>query len=217
MEQAFRVAQYFRLKAEEEDYFLKLVEYERCGDAGYKQRLKSQLVALKNQLENFNKRLNVPSLDAFGNSDVALSYYSSWHWTAIHMAVGIPEYQTPRAIGIRLGLSEEFVLRSLHRLKEFGLVKEQRGKWVMAVSDVHLSGMSPLHSVQHRNWQARASLKAQDPTHDGLNYSVVASISRRDFEKVKDLLLASIDDCHRIVRPSPSEELVCLCLDFFRV
>lgn len=214
MDQAFRICKFMGLNKAESVYFMKLAEHDRAGDPEYRRQLKDELSALRQAQENFNQRHSLKKIE---NLQTEMAYYSSWHWSAIHFITGISKYKTPENIAQRLGLSEYFVKCSLEVLEQFGLVKRTGEFWVINVGSIHLPKTSPMNSVQHGNWRNRAVLKSQDISDDGLHYTIVQCVSEDDFEKIKQLFLKSIDDYKKIANPSPSEELICFSLDFFRV
>lgn len=48
----------------------------------------------------------------------------------------------------------------------------------------------------------------------GVHYTGVSSISRRDIEKVKDILVEAIKKAREVIEPSKEEELVIPTIDF---
>jgi uncharacterized protein (TIGR02147 family) len=213
-EQAFLIARHLHLGQSESAYFCKLVDWERAGDAEYRAALAGELRALKREQENLSKRLGDAHI---GTSERELLYYSSWYWSAIHVLVSIPEFQTVSAISSHLSLSPFLVEGCLRQLEKFELVKHEKGKWKFAGGSLHLSKDSPLNAIQHGNWRSRAVLDSQNRGSDGVHYTVVQSLSRKDFEQVKELVLSTIDKYSRIAKPSKEEELICFACDFFKV
>lgn len=214
MDQAFRVSRYLRLADEDSHYFMKLVEYGRCGDHEYRQSLARELSRLKKDHENLAKRIKDPSLQ---EQKLQATYYSQWFWSAIHIAVSIPELQKTTALAHRLNLSIPLVESILRELEKFNLVRHEKGKWFIDSGSIHLPKNSPLNSVQHSNWRARAVQATQNPEDSGVHYTIVQSLSRSDFEKIRQLVLKMIDDYGKIARPSKEEELICFLCDFFKV
>lgn len=214
MDQAFRIIKFINLRELEQKYFLKLVEFERSGDSDYRKLLENDLKEMIESQQNLAKRFQETTVMTEGRE---LFYYSSWHWSAIHIIVSIPEYQTATAISKKLGLEENFVQVCLVTLENFGLIKNENDRWKMTNKHIHLSKNSPMNSVQHSNWRQRAVLKTQDPDHKGLHYTVVQSLSREDYEKLRDLWLDTLDKYRATANPSKEEELVCLTLDFFKI
>lgn len=50
-----------------------------------------------------------------------------------------------------------------------------------------------------------------------MHYTAVQSLSRQDYEKLKQQFLKGLDNYRSVANPSQEEELVCLALDFFKV
>ncbi len=214
LEQAFRITRFFPLSVEEQKYFMKMVEFERSGDVAYRTSIKVELADLKQQYENISNRVQQNSI---GQQEKERIYYANWFWSAIHIIVSIPKYQNIKAISQRLNLSEEIVTSCLRQLKDFGLVQNEKDRWFILSGGIHLSKDSPLNSVQHSNWRDRAVISTQNPKEDGVHYTVVQSVSREDYDSLKQVMLKSIDEFVKIASPSREEELVCFTCDFFKV
>ena len=214
MDQVFRLSSFLKLNKTESTFFLKLTEHDRAGDPLYRKQLKDEMNQIKKEQENLSKRFQENQI---GDPVKEMTYYSSWHWIAVHYITAIGRYQTPQAMADRLGLSEVFVRRTLETLEGFGLVKKKGNSWELNSGSIFLPKTSPLNSTQHGNWRNRAVLKSQDPEDDGLHLTMVQTISHDDFEKVKNLFLKTIDDYRKIADPSNPEELVNFSIDFFRV
>lgn len=214
MDQAFRICKFLNLNKSESAFFMKLAEHDRAADPEYRRQLKDEMNSLRQAQENFNQRHNLKKIE---NLETEMTYYSSWHWIAIHFITGINKYRTVEKIAQRLALSEYFVKCSLEVLEGFGLVSRKGEAWFLNPGSIHLPKTSPMNSVQHGNWRNRAVLKSQDLKDDGLHYTIIQAISEEDFEKIKQLFLKTIDHYKAIANPSPSEELICFSLDYFRV
>jgi uncharacterized protein (TIGR02147 family) len=214
LEQASGLASFFQMNETESEYFLALVEVERAGTQALKSRFQKRIQRIRQEQENISTRLQISSL---GVDTQELTYYSAWHWIAIHIIVSIPAYQTIAAISKRLSLPEEQVTLCLETLTDFGLVKKQGTKWTFASQSVHLPKSSPLVSVHHGNWRARNVLASQSPTGDGVHYTVVQSLSVEDYKRVKQLILETIETFSKVAGPSKEEELICFTCDLDRV
>lgn len=214
MDQVYLVSDFMALNQAESIFFLKLAEYKRAGNSKYKKKLSEEIASLRLAQQDFNQRHKLKKIEDLENE---MNYYSSWHWTAIHFITGIRKYQSPIKIAQRLGLSELFVKRSLEVLEKMGLVKRNDEFWKINPGSIHLPKKSPMNSASHSNWRSRAILSSQDPDKDGLHYTVVQAIGEDDFEKIKQMFLQTIDDYKKVANPSPSEELICFTLDFFKV
>ncbi len=214
MEQAFRLAKYFHLDPDAENYFLKLVEFERAGDSRYKEKLKNELHAIRESQEDFSQRLNYAQLKA---TEQEILYYSNWYWGAIHILVSVPKYQKDVAIAQRLQLPIEIVRECLKKLEEFKLIEFKNDRWHFTSPHVHLTKKSPYNVINQSSWRNRAVIDTQAPNSDGLHYTVVQTMSLKDAKKIKMMLFQAIDDYTKIANPSREEELFCFNCDFFQV
>jgi uncharacterized protein (TIGR02147 family) len=213
-DQAFELCDFMKLTDAESAYFLKLVEHDRSGSQRFRAKLKEQMRQLKAAQENLAIRFKDKGMERFED---AVIYYSSWHWSAIHVATMIPKLGTAASIAERLQLDESLVRACLEKLDSFGLVKKIGDRWKSTERFLHIGKHSPMSSIQHGNWRARAVLKSQNPENDGLHYTMVQCLSESDYQKIKDILFETIDQYRVIANPSPEEELICFNCDFFRI
>lgn len=213
-DQALAVCEFMKLTEPETKYFLKLVDYERAATPKLRERLEKEMQALMTEQENLAKRFQNEQM---GSLEKEMTYYSSWFWSAIHILTDIPAYQSSSAIAARLNMDERFVRLCLQRLESFGLVKSEADRWKINTGSIHLPKLSPMNSIQHGNWRTQAVFKSQNPDSQGLHYTIVQSISRNDFQVIKQVLLEAIDRYRQIANQSPAEELICFTCDFFEV
>jgi len=214
LEQANGLCDFFDLNDDESEYFLALVELARAGTPSLKARIKKKLERIKRSQEDLSRRLNQPSI---GIQEKEVTYYSAWYWTAIHIIVSIPQYQSVKTIAQRLSMDESTVRFCLETLEQFGFVKKQGATWQFASQSIHLPKRSPLIGIHHSNWKSRSLLSAQNPSDDGVHYTVVQSLSKEDYTVLKHMLVETIDNFSAIASPSKEEELICFSCDLFKV
>jgi len=83
---------------------------------------------------------------------------------------------------------------------------------------MHLDASSPLIRSHHANWRLHAMDRHPFlDQKDELAYSFAVCLSAKDAKAVRASLLEMIADIRKRTDPSPSEELFCLNLDWFRV
>jgi hypothetical protein len=131
--------------------------------------------------------------------------------------VTIPQFQTAEAIAKRLGLALELVKGILAQLSEMKLIVFKSGKWKILESSIHLSADSPLNLMNHSTWRQRAMIDVMEKHALGIHYSSVYSLSHDDLERLRQRILDFLEETRQLVIPSKEEDLVGLCLDFFRV
>lgn len=214
LDQVFLTCRFLGLSQTESMYLMKLAEHDRAGNPHYRAQLQKELKELRQEQEDLSKRIQKKRMGDFQSESI---YYANWYWVAIHYMTAIREFQTVEKMSRRLNLSESLVRQSLKTLEEFGLVKRTGERWILASGSIHLPKNSPFNSVQHGNWRHRAVLKSQEKESDGIHYTVVQSISHEDFQKLKQIFLDTLDEYRKCADVSPSEELVSVTLDFFRV
>lgn len=70
-----------------------------------------------------------------------------------------------------------------------------------------------LHQDQKTKWTPALDRKSQEDLH----YSLTFSASEKDMQKIRDLILAHIEQVDGIMRPSPEEAVFCFNIDYFRI
>ncbi|MGZ3774418.1 MAG: TIGR02147 family protein [Pseudobdellovibrionaceae bacterium] len=210
---ALGLCHYFRFNDKETDYFLNLVDLSRAGSLRLKDRLRSKIERMQKDYFNLSKRVDAKAITI---SSPEAFYYSSWHWMAIHIATSVPEFNTVEAISERLNLPLELVKKTLNQLLDMGYVEKKKDKWSYAGSNLHLSNESPSVVVHHTNWRQRSAIDSAMPSDNSIHYTSVFSLSHRDYQFLKERILEWIDESRAIIGPSPSEEVVCFCVDFFK-
>lgn len=122
---AYGLSQYFGLSDEEREYFITMLEYARATSEDYKEHIRGKLQELKG--EKHSEQKVAPK-----------SYFSSWHWSAIHLLTNLPEYQSPKKLAEFLRLPEDSVRLSLETLAKVGLVKKEKQTWKFAQANSSL-------------------------------------------------------------------------------
>ena len=212
-EHACNISLFLEMNDLESDYFLLLVDHGRAGTPLLRQRLSLRMEAIRQKSENLAERFQSASLISPEEQN---RYYSAWLWSAIHMLVSAPAFQTVEVIMLRLGVPRSQVLEILSGLESMGLVEHQKGRWTFRGGNLHVPRGSPLNSMNHLNWRMRAIQDAQTPDSDGVHYTAAFTMSVKDAETLKAKILAFFDDHRKAVGESGSEELYCFNCDFFK-
>ena len=205
---------FWGLLPDERDYFLELVQKDRASSRSLKELSASRLQEIRRRNQDLATRFQ--KTKPIEEAQQAL-YYSSWHWSAIHIMLTIPVFSYSHAIASRLLLPEAFVIQCLENLQQMRLVVKQGKKWRVTQNDIHLPQDSPLTAMNHGNWRNRAVADAQMRSPGNVHYTALHSLSRKDFDVIKGILLSALDKSRQIVKPSSEEELACICVDWFSV
>lgn len=213
-EHAVGLAVFWGFFGDEREYFMDLVNHARAGSKLLKRTIKEKLEALRAKQENLSQRYKKPRLTPDARETL---YYSAWNWSAIHILLTIPRFQSAQAVSERLSLSLAEVENAFVSLESMGLIRRNGKSWVATQADIHLPKDSLLNSVHHANWRNRAVSDSQKRFDAGIHYTAIHSLSLTDFEQIKELFLQLIDRTRKIVTPSKEEEIINICLDCFRI
>lgn len=213
-EQTQLLNRYYGHNEEESDFFLNLVLMARAGSreleryySGKIEKTLEQRLVLRNRLQ-YKKSL-APVDQA--------TYYSSWHYTAVHFALTIPRLQSREAIGRYLGLTSAIVGEVLDFLVSVGIAREEKGLYNTGTTSIHLGNDSPMLSKHHANWKVQALRSLDLPSNDDFHYTSVVTLSKKDLMQIKSLMVSAIEQIRPVIRESPEEELYCYAMDLFGV
>lgn len=215
LDQAACLAKFWDMSDDETEYLLALVSLERSGSDPLRSVLNRKLNALREHHQILANRLRA---ERTVSSEHRAKYYSAWYYAATHVLLTIPAYRTSEAVARRLGLAPVRAREILEELEEMKLAaREPLGTWSSIESDIHIPASSPLSIANHCNWRLLAAKSMQDDPKEGLHYTAVHSLSRRDLGILRELLLETIQRARDLVGPSPEEELVSLQIDLFSI
>jgi uncharacterized protein (TIGR02147 family) len=212
LEQAYAANDFFGHSPEESHFFLLLVQKDRAGNQALKSYFRGQLDELLERRLNLANRLGRQNALA---PEKQTTFYSSWHYAAIHLALTVPALRTKEALARYFRLPVKKVAAVVEFLVECGLA-EQRGEQFQTGSSVlRIGNDSPHIQKHHANWRTQAleSLDREE-LHD-LHYSAAVSLSLADVRRLKSQLLDQIKENLAVVRDSKEEEVFVYCVDFF--
>jgi uncharacterized protein (TIGR02147 family) len=214
LEQAHRLNQFLIHDKVESRFFILLVERSRAGTKELKQFFSEQIEESKKQRFDLKKRLK--EKDEVAEEDQN-KYYSAWFYSAIHVILTIPRYQSPSTIATRLNLPEELVVRTINFLEECGLIENVKGRYQMTQKRIHLNRDSTFIQRHHINWRSQALQSSEKNLEDDMHFSTVATLSLEDYEKVKEIFVKAIASAREMIAPSKEEEVIALTVDIFKL
>ena len=214
LEQTERLAQFLGLGEEESHYLLLLVQKERAGTRSLKEIFRRQVSQMQSKRQVTTHRLGIK--DSLSIEDQA-TYYSSWQYSAVHIAVTVPGLDTAEKISAYLGLSLTPTLGVLRFLTEAGLVVHEMGSYRVGQMKTMLSSDSPNLPRHHTNWRMRAIASLDSCNKQDLHYSAVISASREDVAKLRDQIFELLKAQRELIAASPAEELFGYTIDLFQL
>lgn len=198
----------------ERDYFLELVNYSRAGTPALKKIIEERMKILKFNNDSVTGRIKKPKIE---NTILQAQYYSSWYYSAIHILLTISKFQTVTALAERLNLSKSIISSAISVLAKAGLVVQQGEQWTPASFDLHLPSHSPLGSSNHMNWRMQAVQDSQNPETEGIHFTAVYSLSKKDYQKIRAKILELISESREVALASQEEEVFSFCCDIFKI
>lgn len=214
LEQTLKVSEFLEHDEEQSEFFMLLVQFERAGSADLKNHFLRKIKAIILKRQQVKERIKVAS-----NLDEKdyLIYYGHWYYSAIHIASSIPSLQTIDALSEHLSLPVPLVKSILKFLVSKGLVEEENDRYSIGKARIHVDRDSPLFVKHHTNWRIEAIKALEKEKEGGLHYSGVISLSYHDVQRIREILLGSIEASEKILVESPEETLASISLDFFEL
>lgn len=214
LEQGEALSRFFALRADETEYFLLLIEFCRAGTPGLKKFFQQQIQNKRVAFRDLKKRIKYERQIL---PEDQITYYSSWHYQAVRMLLTIPEYRKAPEIARKLGISVERALEILSFFVAKGLAKEDSGGYKTTETKIHLGRDSGLLNKMHSNWRVHTLQKLDCISEDDLHYSAAVTLSKSDYDKVREILTNALVNTHKVIHPSKEERLCVLAMDFYEV
>lgn len=212
LEQALNLTEFLAMNELETEYFLGLIELDRAGTLKLQNRIQKKLKALNEQSKQVSSRIKK---DLELNEENKAVYYSNWIYVAIRNLTAIDGFQTPVAIAERLNLPQRLVIEALDFLVRNHLCVQTDKGYSYGPALTFVPKESPFVNQHHRNWRQKSLERMSFRRDEDLFVTSPVSLSAADAEKIKALLLTAFESSMKIVKPSPSEKVFCLNLDWF--
>jgi uncharacterized protein (TIGR02147 family) len=214
LEQAAGVADFFALSPAEKSYLIAAIGENRATTETLKIFWKQKKQDAYNQHMDIRSRLH---LEQHLGEHQMLIYYSSWHYSAIHVAVSIPELQTIDSLSAYFQIPKAQVRDCLKFLCDVGLAKREDNLYKVNRTSLHLDKNSPLLQNHHLNWKHKTIEAMQAKKKMDLNFLSIMSLSKKDYNTIRDILLNTIQKTNETVEPSKDEIVACFAIDFFEL
>jgi uncharacterized protein (TIGR02147 family) len=213
MEQASEACDYIGMNERETDYFFLLVEYGRAGSHSLKQKL---LKRLKDQQQQAQKISNRVKKDTDLTDQEKAIYYSSWIYTAVRNLSALGEHNDVQSIAQRLNVAPAVAAKAVDFLIAHGLCEWKDGKLHYGHGYLHVDADSAFVVKHHQNWRLRGFQTMDQYNDKNLFFTLPMSLSKEAVIEIRQILPKVIDQVLKIMGPSPSEELYCFNIDWFK-
>lgn len=213
-EQALLLAGYFALPKLESRYFVLLVNFARAGSHLYREKIMEEIQEMKAQSQEIAKR--VPQ-NAEITEEAKAILYSNWYYLAVWNLIAINSFSRLESVAERLGINKSKAREAIDFLLKFRLIKFVDEELKVGPTLIHLESKSPHIPRHHQNWRLQAFRHYEDPIVSDAFYTAPMTLSKADAVKLREQILKFISQTVDVVKDSPSEELYCLCIDWFKV
>lgn len=210
LEQACLLAEFLGLNDLETEYFTGLVELARAGSRKWARLIEKRLDELRMRAAQVAARL--PTSKALPESEKS-TFYSQWYYSGIRLLTSIEKYQNIDAIAERTQLPKNVVGKVLDFLISSGLIVERNSRLAMGPARTHVPADSPLVARHHSNWRLKALEYLPTLQERDLFFTSPMTVSRRDRDRIRELLGDLIESIAQIVDKSDPEILTCLNID----
>ncbi len=214
LEQAEASCRWMGLEEKETEFFMLLVMFQRASTKSLQNLFRRQISERRTSQSTLKTRLNIKSQMPIESQ---IKYYSQWYFAAIHMACLIPELQTIEALQRYFILSMQQIKSVLEFLVKNGFLEETRSKFRVLKPILHLERSSPLAHSHHTAWRLKGLDCMAKSRHTDLFYSGVISLSKDDFEWLREKLSHLVEEMIGRIKDSKDEALVCMNLDLFEI
>jgi uncharacterized protein (TIGR02147 family) len=211
-EHALLVSKFVGLGELETDYFLALVKIERAGSKILKDHYRQKRDKLKTESLNLSQRVNQDRILSDFEKSV---FYSSYLYSAIRLSTSIGDGQGTSEIAERFQISREKASEILNFLLSTNLCEEKNGKYALGTQHTHVERGSPFLPRHHHNWRVKALERTDSMTDQELQFTGPVSLSEKDFNAIRELLVEAISRSLSKVKESEPSDVACLLIDWF--
>jgi hypothetical protein len=197
----------------ESEYFYYLVQIERAGNQSLRKFFQKKLDEIKAKSLKLSERVKFKKELTEEQKSI---FYSSPLYSAVHLFTSIKDNGvTPEEIQSRFDIDRMKVGEVLKFLKETSLCEQIGNAYKMGTQSTHLSANSPHIVKHHANWRLRAITAAEELSTNELMYTVNVSLSKKDFEKLREEMVEYIQKFLETVYESPAEDIATFNMDWF--
>lgn len=214
LEQAYAVCEYFEFTEIEARYFILLVERDRSGTHGLKKHFNIEIERIRKDSLQISLRLK----EHRNLTDEEKSiFYSSWIYSAIRIFCSVKPEATLEEIAAYFEIDRIKCSEIMTFLVSTNLCSVRNSGYVVGTQHTHVPAKSP-HAIKHHiNWRIR-SLQKQDNVMDTeLAFTAPMSLSEKDFNVIREKLVATVKDCIEVAKDSKSERLAFLTIDWMEI
>ena len=214
LEHAESLNKFFNHTKDESDFFLHLLMRDRAGTKPLQERFTARLQEILAKRNVIKNRVKASAEISAEDQD---RFYSHWLYTAIHVLVSIREFQVAEKLAAAIGVSLNVLMEALEFLQRIGVVIRKDGRYLHGPQVLHLGSDSMLIAKHHTNWRYHAIQSLARAQPDDLHYSAAVSLTKEVAQKIRDNLLATLQDNIELVKNASEDEAYVYTFDFYQL
>jgi uncharacterized protein (TIGR02147 family) len=211
-ESANDLCEFMGLADDEFDYFFLLVAYAKAGNHRLQARLKKKVLAEQKKANQISKKMKA---DTELNEPAKAIFYSNWLYAGIGTMTACPSYKNVDQIADHLKISRVTAQKVVDFLLQYNLCTIKNNELNVGPQITHIPHDSPLVHKHHQNWRLQGLNKMAESRERNLFFTSPMSVSDETSEVLRLKILAFIEEVRKQIRPSPSEIVRCLNIDWF--
>ena len=213
VEQGFKLCHFFGFNELETEYFLLLVQIARAGSFEYREKLEKDLLTVRARSSDVAERVR-PNQKL--TQKMQSEFYSSWIYSAIRLSTDLEKIKSIEDIVSHFGIGHQTATEIINFLLDSGLCKLDGSELTIGPSKTHVRSNSPFVKRHHLNWRMKAIAHIDSVDKKDLHYTGPMTLSYQSFERIREILLKTIEETTQVVVDSDSEKLACLNIDWFK-
>lgn len=213
-EQGYQVANHIGLNELEMEYFVILIQISRAGTVELKKFFGKRKSAIQKEALKLEKHY---IYDKKLTDQEKATYYSSWLYSAARLFASTNQTEGVfiDELAQRFSISQNKATEIIKFLTQIGLCEEKNARFRMTTDSIFLDRNSPHLSKHHSNWRIKAIQKIETLSENEMLFTCPMSISKKDFELIREQLAMQLKKISKTIKDSPSEEVACLNIDLF--
>jgi len=196
------------------DHFLLLLRLAKAGTPKLREYLLKAISKSKKAQSNLSERVDADRL--IQSEEDLGKYFCSWTPSAVHLLTS-SSINTSDKIADRLGISVSKTVAILELLKNMGFVEKKGEKWLYKGGAIHIPKDSPWQTPLQMNRRQLALRSIAVEPDEAVHFSSIFTLDKKDAEDLQKLIGNFVEKSHKVIHKSGTEELYCMCLDFFAV
>lgn len=206
----FGISKFVGLDSKGTEYVSLMGRAERASSRQLRKHILSRMAEMQSEDKVLSNSLGLNKM----RSKFQQKYYSTWYYSAVHIALSIPAFRNQPALIKALDLTPDALMSVIEFLIEIGAIERYENYYRTKEHNIHIPGDSHLHISYNLAWRSFMNQRLQVQNPSDLHYTAIHSLSESDVSELRALIIDFIDKSRKIVAPSDEENLAALTIDF---